>query len=639
MAYIIPYKNNGDESGRYIIPKGTGQITTGTPDETLATAPGVEPVIPKITTGPQKVAGFIKRVAPAIGRAMPYAQAGLAGPAAGPGPKDYSAMAQTVMDMAKAKPAAPFRDLPENVPQLPMSGRFGPVIGAGVNAARVASELMAPGFDPAKHIPDKTMGYLVAGMVGPGEAGVAAGALDKVINKGIMKGVRPSSEGIVNYGGIKRYMERARDAVKAIFSNKEALHLTDEFGETTNKLPATLDQFSQAIQKTKEKVFRQYDNMAQAAGEEKARVPLNDIARELEKIANDKINLRLHPEVARYARDKVAALRKLVSMNPEDVQNEIAHANAATKAFQQNPNPQHIKTVAVEALYANLMRKALDSRIEEAVGPGYAELKKTYGALKAIEKDVAHRAIVDARKSNRGLIDFANIGTAAELMKGIATVSATPVTMAAAIKGMVGWYKYLNNPNTAIKNMFRALETGGRSLPAAAGRAAGMGLSNVGKEEATRSAARALRPAERVESEGSTPSATAPLSSLMPSFSTPAYADEAVPAPRTSSGLPSIIPRGGTPAMETIRNGFEAYTRGDYDGAITSFRKAMAEDPRMADTMKMAMDDVSREQASMMSMGLVGEPKPVGVGVAPNGRKIIRYDDGSVRYAKEDNEE
>ena len=440
-----------------------------------ASAPAAQPES-RIKKLARSATPWMRQTLDAAGKIAPYAQAALGGPGAS-GEGDFSPLANTVMNMAGAKPAEPLRNIPQNIPQMNMSSRFGPVMGAGVNLGRLAGEAIRPGYDAAEHIPDKSIAYGVAGMVTPGgEKEIAESALNAAIDKGIAKGIRPSSVGLNTYGSMKKYVERARDAVKTIFANKENLALTDEFGEATGKLPQTVEQLSQAVSKTKAGIFKQYDAMAKAAGEQGVKVDLEPLAKEFDKAAGDTINAKLHPEVSKYAADKAAALRELGSMTPEQAQNEIAHVNEVTKAFQQNPNPGSIKNTAAEALYGNMLRRGLDDAIEKApAGPGYQELKNKYGALKTIEKDVVHRAIVEGRKNNKGLIDFADIGSAAELARGLVTMNPGALASSGAMKLITELYRKANSPNHAIKSMFSAFEGGSN----AAGRALGMGATQL----------------------------------------------------------------------------------------------------------------------------------------------------------------
>jgi hypothetical protein len=96
--------------------------------------------------------------------------------------------------------------------------------------------------------------------------------------------------------------------------------------------------------------------------------------------------------------------------------------------------------------------------ITRATGKEYQQLKNAYGALKHIEGEVAGRAIVDARKNIKGLIDFADIFAGAEVIHGIIALNPALVGKGVAAKVIAATYKRLNNPNRMIKSMFSEAE-------------------------------------------------------------------------------------------------------------------------------------------------------------------------------------
>ena len=70
-----------------------------------------------------------------------------------------------------------------------------------------------------------------------------------------------------------------------------------------------------------------------------------------------------------------------------------------------------------------------------------------------------HRSIIDARRNNKGLLDFTDVFSGYHIIRGVLT--AEPVSVAAGIGSRVisAYYKMLNNPNRIVKNMFSDVET------------------------------------------------------------------------------------------------------------------------------------------------------------------------------------
>jgi hypothetical protein len=118
-------------------------------------------------------------------------------------------------------------------------------------------------------------------------------------------------------------------------------------------------------------------------------------------------------------------------------------------------------------MIANNLRKGLDSSIESLTSPGYQTLKNKYGALKTIERDVNRRAIVDARKNVKGLIDFSDIFSGSQVFNGIVTMNPAVAGQGMAAKAIASLYKHYNNPNAIVKRMFTKTENMMKSQPPA----------------------------------------------------------------------------------------------------------------------------------------------------------------------------
>jgi hypothetical protein len=278
--------------------------------------------------------------------------------------------------------------------------------------------------------------------------------VDAYITQKFNKGVRPSVTSAKN----PYYEDNALGAIRTIVENKSNLKITDQYGEPTGKVPETLDQFRQAVEQTKDNIFKEYDALQKRAGEKGATVPLDTPAKNLREIANNPTVQDLHPEVADYATKRADALDKRGNYSTQQTQDAIKSLNKSLEAYYKNPSPETANKATVDAMIVNNLREGLDATIESTEGPGYQELKNKYAQLRSIEKDVVHRAIVDARKNTKGLLDFTDIGTSLEAIEGILTLNPAKFIGGTAIRGIKEYYKYLNNPNTAIKKLFRMAE-------------------------------------------------------------------------------------------------------------------------------------------------------------------------------------
>ena len=215
------------------------------------------------------------------------------------------------------------------------------------------------------------------------------------------------------------------------------------------------------------------------------RINLKDIAKEVDTVANSKSLVDFDPGTVAFAKQRANALRERGGYNPMEAQDSIAHLNNSLEAFYKNPSYENATKASIDAMIANRLRKGLDRVIENATGPGYQELKNTYGALSAIEKDVTHRAVVDARKNIKGLIDFSDIFSGSEVVRGILMMNPKTVGVGFSAKAIASLYRYINNPNRIVSKMFSEVENimggeGGRRVGLKAGETIGRTISYTG---------------------------------------------------------------------------------------------------------------------------------------------------------------
>lgn len=277
--------------------------------------------------------------------------------------------------------------------------------------------------------------------------------LETTVKRGIEKGIRPSVVGNYTAGQSRKYMSNAKDAVESIIANKEKISLIRNGEKVTGVLPESLDDFRNAIEQTKNSVFNQYNSLAKQATGQGVSVSSTPIAKEVAKVAENKVLRDFAPQVAQYAEERSKSLAGK-KYSAESAQEAIKIMNQSLESFYAKPSYDTASKAYIDSLIVNKFRSALDDSISNAAGPGYQGLKRTYGALKSIEKDVNRRAIVDARKNVRGLIDFTDVLSGGVAIDGILSMNPARVGQAAAMGVIKGLIKKANNPNRIVKNMF-----------------------------------------------------------------------------------------------------------------------------------------------------------------------------------------
>lgn len=273
------------------------------------------------------------------------------------------------------------------------------------------------------------------------------------------KAIKPTAKKTI--GQADKFDTSIVNALRTIKSNVDNLNIEDATGELiTGRAPQSIPELSQALEQTKDTVFKQYDALAKQAGGMGAVIDTKPISEEVLKVAQNKALQLSNPEVVSYAENWAQRLQGFGQLDTETTQEVIKLMNNNLQSFYKNPSYETASKVAVDAGIANNFRKALDTAIEGATGKEYQALKNQYSALKAIENDVVRASLREGRKNVKGLLDYSDMFTSAEMLLGITSLSPAMFTKGAIERGFKEYIKFLNDPNRAIKNIFEKLDTG-----------------------------------------------------------------------------------------------------------------------------------------------------------------------------------
>lgn len=299
----------------------------------------------------------------------------------------------------------------------------------------------------------------VTGAYGVAKAGKTVDkVVDAIIDESISKAVKPSNTKKTLSQALT-YKGKAREGVKAIVANKEALRFIDDAGEeVTGRVPQSLNEATQAIDQTKKLVFQKYDALDKAAGKVGARVYLDAPANELLTVARSPVLQDNAPDAAQYAFQKAQNLMQRKFYTAEQAQEAIQLYNQSLKSFYRNPTADTATKAYIDSLVVNNLRKNLDTVIESATGSEYQALKNQYSALKAIEADFNRAATRVANRNPKGLLDFADIFSAGDVLKGIATFNPAQTGKGLFQLGIKSLIKRANDPDRIIKNMFEQVD-------------------------------------------------------------------------------------------------------------------------------------------------------------------------------------
>lgn len=282
--------------------------------------------------------------------------------------------------------------------------------------------------------------------------------LEPKIVEDFTKAIKPSTK----FWTSKNYKNNVIEAVTNITLNKDKLKLTDQFWDVVkNTLPENVNQFSSSIDTLKKDFYSQYTKIATDAWKNTT-ADLSPVIKELELL---KTNRSFLDNADDWTINYVDSLIKRYS--EEWAQREILTlqdtkqwVNNRLQTFFNNPDPNSYWKSLIDWLVNNQMWKVLDDTITNAswLWNTYNDLKKSYWSLSSIQKDVMNRAFIEARKSSKWLIDYTDIFSVWDIAWALVSWSSWGLTRWTTQLALKELFKFLNNPDRIIKNMFKSSE-------------------------------------------------------------------------------------------------------------------------------------------------------------------------------------
>lgn len=283
------------------------------------------------------------------------------------------------------------------------------------------------------------------------------------------KAIKPTVGGKTTLGERQAYDKNIVDGILSIRDNKENLTFLDKNGEEIKgQTPSTVNEMSHGLDQTQKSIFSKYDALAKKTGSAGAQIDTAPVASELDKVITNEALQISHPEAVKYAQDMKSRLAEgklpdgspmgSKKLTPEVVQTLIKNYNTALDAFMQHPSYDNASKAAIDAGIVQNFRDQLDKTIQSATGEDYGALKRQYGALTALRKDVNKRATVIARQNGGGLADYAQVFSGGDMVHGILSLNPALFAKGAAQAGLTKLFQHLKSPDRAIQNMFKAAE-------------------------------------------------------------------------------------------------------------------------------------------------------------------------------------
>lgn len=295
-----------------------------------------------------------------------------------------------------------------------------------------------------------------------------AKVMDKVIDTGIAKGVRPLGQaGRRTISGVERYQTAGREVVKDIVANKDSNILTNAKGDiATNKVPHSIAQTVDAVDQGLTRTARTYLDAVERVTGQKVITPVQKVIDDLKIFVDDPVNQMANPTAVKYAkiriknfeiRDAKGNVTGVKELDPSQLETLLQSQTSLRKQLINNPT-KDIDRLHVEGIVNKSLREIQDGLMSKFDGPEYRTFKNKYAAYKQLEGDVIQRNKVVSRQGPYSLIDFSDVYTLPKIMGDVARGDFIGAGKGALMKIIAKHHKWANKPDTAIKNMFTGVD-------------------------------------------------------------------------------------------------------------------------------------------------------------------------------------
>lgn len=245
---------------------------------------------------------------------------------------------------------------------------------------------------------------------------VATNDIVNLYKKGIVPGVKGKNKTIAS-------IDKIENSVKE--SVPRMAKLTDETGEVLYNVENIQD-FANAISSEERRIWNQISSGITQAGETGKLIDTKPIIDELVKLMNSE-RASLSSQLKRTIQSKINELAEVAEdgsiiaskqITPQGAQDFLSDLNNGLQSYYRGSTAGTNADVIVDTLVANNLRKNLDEVVNSLDDTTFRELKRQYGQLKDMEKDVVHRAVFEAQKG-QGVSKILDITAAADIGAGL----------------------------------------------------------------------------------------------------------------------------------------------------------------------------------------------------------------------------
>lgn len=290
----------------------------------------------------------------------------------------------------------------------------------------------------------------------------------------IEKSIKPTVKGKANQADYNKFIDDTLDVVDYMDKNRWILQYTDDAWEVvTWKLPTNLRETSEALGNMKKTLYDQYNNIAKMAWDKGARVNMNKAFQNLDDLERDVSQNIANPQtkwiVENFKNQLLEYTDDAGTIAIEDAQKLTQDFNKQLTAFLRNPNMNDTSKNSIISHLNAWTKEAINDSIDDVLNQWiknwssasqqYQALKWMYGKIKTIEDEIAKRALVEWRKNLKWVSPTILDAFAWwEATEALLTLDPWKFGKAAVMKFIWKYYKYLNDPNTQINNLFQLVQ-------------------------------------------------------------------------------------------------------------------------------------------------------------------------------------
>lgn len=267
---------------------------------------------------------------------------------------------------------------------------------------------------------------------------------------------------------VEKFNKSMVSSIDSVLQYADEILLPDEQGNLINRKIEWLRDFGDALQQTKEMIFKEYDSLKKQAGEAGLEVKTDNIVKQLEEMKQWLDKMIWQQNTVKYIDNQIADLRRISTMSVEEAQKNMQYFNQKNQAYYRNPDPNNIGNAMVDVLINNNIKQAMNEWITSTVEQwwAYSVLKKKYADILWVEKEVNKRATVSWRWNSKWLMDLTDMYSASEAVSALWKIAMWNIWWAVAdiaqwwtVKLIKEFFKRSNDPNNVLNKLIKEIQT------------------------------------------------------------------------------------------------------------------------------------------------------------------------------------